>query len=153
MWVMQVENLGVWQSTKGRLSHYMPILHYPHQLVRRRNKNTDAQICVAHACDNQPKGRLSLWSGHYIYYMVDIDNLNFRTNLIKGQLAQSKIVLLHRLRLQSIYIGSVQCWYKETQLVLKVWPAALLVKLVIFFEIYFYGYYSKILFNVMFILN
>ena len=27
---------------KERLSHYRPILHYPHQLVRRRNKNPDA---------------------------------------------------------------------------------------------------------------
>ena len=27
---------------KGRLSHCKPILHYPHQLLQRRNKNPDA---------------------------------------------------------------------------------------------------------------
>ena len=73
---------------KGRLSHYWPILYYPHQLIRWRNKNPDAKICVAHACDNRPKGRLSLWPGYYIYYMINIDNLNFETNPIKGQSAQ-----------------------------------------------------------------
>ena len=35
-------------------------------------------------CGNRPKGRLSLWPGHYIYYMIDIDNLKFGTNPIKG---------------------------------------------------------------------
>ena len=81
---------------KGRLSHYRPILHYSHQLVRWRNKNPDTQICVAYACGNQLKGRLSLWSGHYIYYMVNIDNLNFETNPIKGQSAERKAFLLHK---------------------------------------------------------
>ena len=81
---------------KGRLSQYRPILHYSHQLVRRRNKNPDAQICVAHACGSRPKGRLSLWPDHYIYYMVNIDNLNFGTTPILGQSAQRKAVLLHR---------------------------------------------------------
>ena len=80
---------------KGRLPEYKPILHHPYQLVWRQNKNLDVKICVIHACGNWPKGRLSLWPGHYTYYMVDIDNLKFRINLIKGQSAQRKVVLLH----------------------------------------------------------
>jgi len=46
---------------------------------------------MAHACGDLPKEKLSLWSDHYIYYMVNIDNLNFETNPIKGQSAQKNL--------------------------------------------------------------
>ena len=71
--------------------HYRPILYYSHQLDQWPNKNPDAWICMAHACGNRPKERLTLWPGHHIYYMVDIDNLNFDTNLIKGHWPKGRL--------------------------------------------------------------
>ena len=79
---------------KGRLSHYRPILHYHHQLNPTAEQESRCIDLCGPCMWQLAQRKVAIMTGSL--HIVDIDNLNFGTNSIKGQSAQRKVVLLHR---------------------------------------------------------